>query len=137
MNTERKYFDLHTRGLGYVNRLRTVKPAKGNAFLACTIAALRGAVDDPDYSYIDVRVYNDKAIELLESCQEALDKKQKVLITFTVGDIYPECFTYSKGDKKDQCGCSIKGRLIKISLIKIDGHEVYREQHAEPAQTQS
>ncbi|EKT1260958.1 DUF3577 domain-containing protein [Salmonella enterica] len=131
MNTERKYFDLHTRGIGYVNRLRTVTPKKGNPFLACTIAALRGTTDQPEYTYIDVRVYNEKAVELLESCQDALSKKQRVLIAFNIGDIYPECFTYDKGEKKGQCGCGIKGRLIKITMIKIDGHEVYRENAAD------
>ncbi|HGB3474382.1 TPA: DUF3577 domain-containing protein [Salmonella enterica subsp. diarizonae serovar 61:l,v:z35] len=131
MNAEIKYFDLHTRGIGYVNRLRTVNPKKGKPFLACTVAALRGTTDEPDYTWIDVRVYNEKACELLESCQDALEQKQKVLIAFNIGDIYPECFTYEHGDKKGQCGCSIKGRLIKITLIKINGHEVYRENTAE------
>ncbi|EOF6512621.1 DUF3577 domain-containing protein [Salmonella enterica] len=126
-NTERKYFDLHTLGIGYVNRLRTVTPKRGNPFTACTIAALRGTTDEPEYTYIDVRVYNEKAVELLESCQDALGKKQRVLIGFNIGDIYPECFTYEKGDKKGQFGCGLKGRLIKITLIKIDGYEVYRE----------
>ncbi|EIZ8585541.1 DUF3577 domain-containing protein [Salmonella enterica subsp. enterica] len=130
-NTDRKYFDLHTRGIGYVNRLRTVTPKKGNPFLACTIAALRGTTDQPEYTYIDVRVYNEKAVELLESCQDALSKKQRVLIAFNIGDIYPKCFTYDKGEKKGQCGCGIKGRLIKITMIKIDGHEVYRENAAD------
>ncbi|MDN8600285.1 DUF3577 domain-containing protein [Citrobacter sp. S2-9] len=129
--SEKKYFDLHTRGIGYVNRLRTVTPKKAKPFLACTIAALRGSADEPEYTYIDVRVCNEKACELLESCQDALGQKQKVLIAFTVGDIYPECFTYEHGEKKGQCGCGIKGRLIKITLIKINGHEVYRENAAE------
>ncbi|MCX8967323.1 DUF3577 domain-containing protein [Erwinia psidii] len=125
--TEHHYFDLHTRGIGYVNRLRTVTPKKGRPFQACTIAALRGTTDSPEYTWIDVRVYHEKAVELLESCQDALGNNQKVLIAFNIGDIYPECFTYEKGDKKGQCGCGLKGRLIKITLIKIDGHEVYRE----------
>ena len=129
---EQKYFDLHTRGIAYVNRLRTVTPKKGQPFLACTLAALRGKAEEAEYTYIDVRVYNDRACELLERCREALDGKQKVLIAFTVGDIYPECFTYEKGEKKGQTGCGIKGRLIRISLIKIDGHEVYRENAPEP-----
>lgn len=129
MNTQVKYFDLHTRGIGYLNRLRIVpaKNKKFKPFTACTIAALRGTTEEPEYTYIDVRVYSEKAVELLESCQDALGKKQKVLIAFNIGDIYPECFTYEKGDKKGQCGCCLKGRLIKITLIKIDGHEVYRE----------
>lgn len=132
MNTEHKYFDLHTRGIGYVNRLRTVTPKKAKPFQACTIAALRGTTAEPEYTYIDVRVYNEKACELLECCQDALNKKQKVLIAFNIGDIYPECFTYEKGEKKGQSGCGIKGRLIKITLVKIDGHEVYREKSNEP-----
>ncbi|MCL2897144.1 DUF3577 domain-containing protein [Brenneria tiliae] len=133
MTTENKYFDLHTRGIGYVNRLRTVTPKRGEPFMACTIAALRGTKDSPEYSYIDVRVYNEKAASLLDSCQDALNKKQKVLIAFTVGDIYPEVFTYQSGAKSGQPGCSIKGRLIKITTIKIDGFEVYRE-NAEESQ---
>jgi hypothetical protein len=134
-STERHYFDLHTRGIGYVNRLRTVTPKKGKPFLACTIAALRGTTDEPEYSYVDVRVYNDRAAELLEGCQEALANKDRVLIAFNIGDIYPECFTYEKGEKKGQCGCGLKGRLIKISLIKINGHEVWRENAPENAAT--
>ncbi|EAS1759755.1 DUF3577 domain-containing protein [Salmonella enterica] len=132
MTTERKYFDLHTRGIGYVNRLRTVTPKKGQPFLACTIAALRGTTDEPEYTYIDVRVYNEKAIELLERCQDALNQKQKVLIAFNVGDIYLDHFVYKNGEKKDQHGSGIKGRLIKITMLKIDGHEFYRENAAEP-----
>lgn len=137
MNTEQRYFDLHTRGIGYVNRLRTVTPKKGNPFMACTLAALRGKSDEVEYTYIDVRVYNEKACGLLEQCQEALGNKQKVLIAFTVGDIYPDCFTYEKGDKKGQTGCGIKGRLIRISMVKIDGHEVYNEKTQEPQEPQA
>lgn len=137
MNTQVKYFDLHTRGIGYLNRLRIVpaKNKKFKPFTACTIAALRGTTEEPEYTYIDVRVYSEKAVELLESCQEALSKKQKVLISFLIGDIYPECFTYEHGDKQGQCGCGLKGRLLKISLIKINGHIVYRENagEAQPA----
>ena len=36
---EATYFDLHTQGLGYLNRIREVTPSRGKAFLACTIAA--------------------------------------------------------------------------------------------------
>lgn len=124
--TERKYFDLHTRGIGYVNRLRTVTPKKGSPFMACTIAALHGSTDEPEYTYIDVRVYNEEAKNLLEQCENALAQKQKVLIAFNIGDIYPDIFTYQSGPKKDQQGCTIKGRLIKITQLKINGHEFYR-----------
>ena len=47
-NESPKYFDLHTTGIGYLNRIRAVTPQAGNPFLAVTIAALRGSVDRPE-----------------------------------------------------------------------------------------
>ena len=41
-STEKSFFDLHITGLGYLNRIREVKPKKGEAFWACDIAALNG-----------------------------------------------------------------------------------------------
>ena len=40
--SESKFYDLHVTGLGYLNRVRMVKPNKGETFLACSISALRG-----------------------------------------------------------------------------------------------
>ena len=45
-SNEKSYFDLHITGLGYLNRIREVKPKKGDSFLACDIAALNGPSDD-------------------------------------------------------------------------------------------
>lgn len=137
MNTEHKYFDLHTRGIGYVNRLRTVTPKKGDAFTACTIAALRGSTDSVEYTWFDVRVYNDEAVRLLTRCQEALARQDKVLIAFRIGDICPEIFEYRKGERTGQQGISLKGRLLFISSLYINGslvwaHETTAPEPAEP-----
>ena len=43
---ESKFFDLHTRGIGYLNRIREVTVRKGQPFMAVTVAALRGTSDD-------------------------------------------------------------------------------------------
>ncbi len=133
-NTNTKYFDLHTRGIGYVNRIREVTPKKGDAFWACSIAALRGDSESTEYTYIDCRVSGAEATKLIRRCEEAVNANKKVLIGFTVGDIYPELFT--KGEKKDQPGVSIKGRLLFVSFIKRDGEEVYRapQKEKEPAE---
>jgi hypothetical protein len=50
------YFNLHVEGVGYLNRVRTVKPKKGQEFLACTVAALRGSDSDVSYTKFDCRV---------------------------------------------------------------------------------
>lgn len=47
---ETKYFDLHTSGIGYLNRTREVSVRKGNPFMAVTIAALQGAADEVEYT---------------------------------------------------------------------------------------
>lgn len=53
---EAKYFDLHTTGIGYLNRIREVPIRRGEPFLAVTVAALHGAADSVEYSYIDCKV---------------------------------------------------------------------------------
>src|SRR5690606_10534420 len=62
MNTtsnEKSYFDLHTSGIGYLQRVREV-PVRGGRraepFLACTIAALVGSVQNPKKRYFDLKV---------------------------------------------------------------------------------
>ncbi|MGL4668292.1 MAG: DUF3577 domain-containing protein, partial [Saezia sp.] len=55
-STAQQYFNLHTAGIGYLNRIRTVKPKNGDPFLACSISALYGKSDKPSYTYFDVRV---------------------------------------------------------------------------------
>ena len=60
-SSDLSYFDLHITGLGYLNRIREVQPRKGDAFLACDIAALNGPSDSPDYRRFDVRVSGSEA----------------------------------------------------------------------------
>ncbi|MCT0305184.1 DUF3577 domain-containing protein, partial [Pseudomonas aeruginosa] len=72
MNTtsnEKSYFDLHTSGIGYLQRVREV-PVRGGRraqpFLACTIAALVGSAKDPSYRYFDVKVSGAEAKKLVQ-----------------------------------------------------------------------
>ncbi|MFU5163108.1 STY4534 family ICE replication protein [Pseudomonas aeruginosa] len=132
---EAKYFDLHTTGIGYLNRIREVKVRKGDPFLAVTVAALHGSTDSVEYSYIDCKVVGAQAEKLVRRCMEAVDAEKKVLISFRIGDIWADSFTYEKGEKKGQSGASLKGRLLFISWIKVDGTTVYdAKEEAEKAQ---
>jgi hypothetical protein len=125
MSNETKYFDLHTTGIGYLNRIREVTPRKGAPFMATTIAALRGSSDDVEYAYIDCNVVGAEATKLVRRCIEAVDAGKKVLVSFRIGDIWADAFTYEKGEKKGQTGVSLKGRLLFIGWIKVDGETVY------------
>ena len=47
------YFNLHTVGIGYLNRVREVQVRRGQPFMACDIAALHGATDAVEYTRFD------------------------------------------------------------------------------------
>lgn len=128
MNTssEVSYFDLHTTGVGYLNRVRNVTPKQGQPYLACSIAALVGISTDVQYRYFDLRVSGEQAQQLIQRFKAAVDDKQTVLLGFRIGDLWPDLFTYTRGDKAGKQGISLKGRLLFISWIKVDGELAYK-----------
>ncbi|MEJ0038859.1 MAG: STY4534 family ICE replication protein [Gammaproteobacteria bacterium] len=120
----RSYFDLHVIGLGYLNRIREVKPKKGTPFLACDIAALTGPNDAPEYRRFDVRVTGSDAQQLIRRCAQAVSTQRKVLIGFRLGDLWTDLFTYTKGKNAGRPGVSHKARLLshrRRSLIDLAG----------------
>jgi hypothetical protein len=123
---EKSYFDLHITGVGYLNRVRDVKPKKGESFLACDITALNGPADDPERRRFDVRVSGSDAQHLVRRCQNAVDAERKVLIGFKLGDLWTDLFTHTKGQNAGKPGVGLKARLLFISWIKIDGKLVYK-----------
>ena len=125
-SNEKSYFDLHITGLGYLNRIREVKPKKGDAFLACDIAALNGPSDDVSYVRFDTRVSGSEAQHLVRRCIDAVEAEKKVMIGFRLGDLWTDIFTYSKGENAGNPGVSLKARLLFVSWIKVDGELVYK-----------
>lgn len=122
--SDSNYFDLHTQGIGYLNRVRKVTPKNGSDFWACDISALHGSVDNVNYTRFDCRVSGATAKELISQYVNVTDD-HKVLIGFRLGDLYAEAFTYSKGDRAGETGISLKARVIYVGFIKFDGETVY------------
>lgn len=98
MNTtsnEKSYFDLHTSGIGYIQRVREV-PVRGGRraqpFLACTIAALVGPARDPSYRYFDVKVSGAEAKKLVQRYIGVDDPKQRPLVRFRLGDLWGDVY---------------------------------------------
>jgi hypothetical protein len=118
------FFDLHVNGVGYLNRIREVKPRKGQPFLACSVSAMRGEPSDVEYTKFDLRVTGGEARRIVAMLKPEVDGKKPVVIGFRIGDIYPELFTYERGEKAGQPGVAIKGRLLKIGFAKVDGQAV-------------
>ncbi len=127
-NESQKYFDLHTAGIGYVNRIREVTPKEGNPFLSVTISALRGSVENVQYTHFECRVSGKQAQEIVRQVKPAVEGKLKVLIGFTLSDLYGETFAFKNGDKAGEIGISLKARLLRVSWAKVDGQPFYKEQ---------
>ena len=126
------YFNLHVEGVGYLNRVRTIKPKKGQEFLACTVAALRGSDSDVSYTKFDCRVSGADAQEVVKRLEADVTAEKAVIIGFRIADIYPEMFTFEKGDKKGQPGVAIKGRLLRIKFAKVNGESIDVPQPVRP-----
>ena len=127
-NETTKYFDLHTNGLGYLNRLREVTPKEGTPFLSVTIAALRGSVDNAQYTHFECHVSGKQAQQIVRQLKPAVEGSLKVLIGFTLSDLFAESFTFKNGDKAGQTGISLKARLLRIAWAKVDGQPFYTAQ---------
>ncbi|MFO6231351.1 DUF3577 domain-containing protein, partial [Pseudomonas aeruginosa] len=104
MNTtsnEKSYFDLHTSGIGYIQRAHEV-PVRGGRraqpFLACTVAALVGPARDPSYRYFDVKVSGAEAKKLVQRCIGVDDPKQRPLVRFRLGDLWGDAYIRDKGE---------------------------------------
>jgi hypothetical protein len=70
------FFNLHVEGVGYLNRVRTVKPKKGQEFLACTVSAMRGSTDDIAYTKFDCRVSGAEAQKIVKQLEaDVADEK--------------------------------------------------------------
>ena len=63
--------------------------------------------------------------------------EKTVIIGFKIADIYPELFTFEKGDRKGQPGVSIKGRLLRVKFAKVNGEALDLPQPARSSEPES
>ncbi len=129
-----EFFDVHTKGYGYLNRIREVVPngRQRDKFLACDIKAIRGEKSAPSYTPYDLKVVGLEAQQLVRRLWADVDAKKKVLVAFKLGDEYPEVFEFPEYDPATRLPtgkmvwrASIKARLLQITHAKVDGVVVY------------
>ncbi|MDA8454321.1 DUF3577 domain-containing protein [Acidovorax sp. GBBC 3334] len=136
MNTPspaKSYFDLHTSGIGYLQNVREV-PVQGGRraqpYLACKIAALVGSATDPSYRYFDMKVSGAEAKKLVQRYVGVNDRGNRPLVRFRIGDLWPDAYIRTGGERKGEVAAMIKGRLLKAELIDraefnaIETHEI-------------
>ena len=119
-----QYFDLHTTGVGYLNRVREVTPENGSPFLTATVAAMHGKSTEVNRTYFDCIVNGAQAQQSVRELKAAVDADKKVLIGFTLSDLSAESFTFQQGEKAGQTGINLKARLIRVAWAKVDGEKV-------------
>lgn len=123
-NENVKYFDLHTTGIGYLNRVREVTPKEGSPFLVVTLAAIHGSVANVQHTYFECGVYGNEAKRIVRELKPAVEDESKVLIGFTLSNLKADAFLFQQGDKAGQPGVNLKARLIKIAWVKVNGQSV-------------
>lgn len=123
-----KAYNLHTVGVGFVNRLRFVKPdGKGKGYWAIAIGALYGVENDngrAESSPYDLRVVGGKAIESVKALQAAFDEGKKIFVEFKAGDTRPEAFQYKRGAREGEWSACIKGSLLQLRKAWVNGELV-------------
>ena len=129
------YFNLHTVGIGYLNRIREVQVRRGQPFMACDISALHGASNTVEYTRFDCKVAGGEAERLIRLYKDAVNAEKKVLLSFRIGDLWIDPFLYEKGDKQGQPGAGLKGRLLFIDWIKVNGTFEYKAPARQEATT--
>lgn len=129
--TESRFFDIHTTGAGYIDpqRIRWVKPKKGQPYLCCSISLLRGESSKhskPEYTRIDCRVVGGDAFGLIESLfnqikNGSLAKDAKIFASVKIGDIYPEAYMLD-----GEARVMLKGRLLLVNSLYVNRVEIFK-----------
>lgn len=124
VQSKAKAHNLHTVGVGFINRLRLVPVNRGKPYWCVSIAALYGVADEngkSETSYFDLRVVASKAIESVELLKPAFDANKTIYVEFKAGDTRAEVFQYKQGERAGQWGASLKGTLLQLRRAWVDG----------------
>jgi len=130
-SNQKPYFDIHTSGIGYIQRVREVQGKagrKGPPSLWCTVAALVGPATNPFKRYFDVRVSGAEAKKLVQPYVGLDDHQQRPLVRFRLGDLWVDPFIRPSGEHKGKAAASLKARLLIAELIdraELDQIEQY------------
>jgi hypothetical protein len=135
-NSSNEYFDLHVNGLGYLYRARLVHPKAGqrfSPFLAVDINAIHGPRNSVTFVYFDCRVSGEEAGKVIQDLASKINSKDhKVLAGFKIGDM----FLGEPYERNGETRVPIKGRLLRLGWVKVDGKVVYTAPQPTEADTE-
>lgn len=120
---ETKYYDIVTRGVGYLGNARTVNPENGDKYPAININALQGPKDNVRYRKFQCSVKGSQAKEVIKNyLSEINGNTDKVVCGFVVGDPQPRSWTNKETGEMHHV---FQGKLIGIDWVSINGKRVF------------
>jgi len=143
------YHDLHTRGEGYLRRIREVRSdnkrgRKAEPFLACSINAVYGPKGKGKsfYSPYDLIVVGIEAQKVIRTLEPAVKAGEKVFLSFKSGDDRADFYLRPKKDPSGRPTDEmepvpfIKAHLLIVYAVWVDGKEFYRRPRNDQEQGQ-
>ena len=114
-------YNVITKGLGFINRVRKVAPTGAEPYLACEVSLLEGVARDGDYSNVekirmDAIVKGKRAQEIVGDHLMEIADDSKVMAAVSCGGMRPVVFTRKDGEQ----GVSLKTALLGISWLKVN-----------------
>lgn len=124
-SNEKNFFNSNLSGFAYLQRARKVIPKKGEPYYAVTIALQQGKVGESNTLYVDCIAVGSEAQTLVEKYLDKInDRDTRVSARAVMSDFYLDPFIYSESHEKKagQPGASLKGRLLLLTAMKINGN---------------
>lgn len=126
-NTQ-KYFNSTFEFSGYINRARVVTPKKGNPYVAVSLCALSGSVEEPNKTYIDAIVSGAEAQKIVKEIQNTINSKDvSVFGRFRVSDLTLSTYQNAKNETVPIA----KGRLLLITYLKTSDDSYIHQRGSE------
>ena len=129
-----KYFNVILSGIAYLNRLRTVEPKEGETYQSVQVALLTGRDENVQYVYAECNIVSKQAKAVIEQFGSKITEDNKVLAQVQIGDIKPDSYTLKNNGERRHV---LRGRLIRIGFLRVNGEEVYKAPPAEDADDSS
>ena len=124
-SNEKNFFNSNLSGFAYLQRAREVIPKKGEPYYAVTIALQQGKAGESNTLYVDCIVVGGEAQHLVMKYLDKInDRGTKVSARAVMSDFYLDTFIYPKSHerKAGQAGAALKGRLLLLTAMKINGN---------------
>jgi hypothetical protein len=125
-DSETRYFNAVTKGLGYLNKVDKKESTGKDDTFKVSVACLMGADDRVHYERFQLYVRGDQALNVIRDLRQYIVEENKVTISFSASNCRARAFVPENGDNAGKLVVYQEGTLIFISSARVNGDEVYR-----------